>query len=65
MKVYVVYGFWRFDNGALILKVFNNEDKAKEYIDNYDYKHRIPVEGYKDSYHDEFDYLEYDEKEVE
>lgn len=62
MKVYVVYGFWRFDNGAIILEVFDTVDKAKEYIDNFDYEYRMPIEGYDDSYYDEFDYLEYEEK---
>ena len=38
MKVYVVYGFWKYENGAIILKVFDTEDKAKEYIDNFDFK---------------------------
>lgn len=64
MKVYVVYGFWRFDNGAVILKTFNNKNKAKDYIANFDYEQRIPIEGY-DSYWEDFDYLEYDEKEIE
>lgn len=64
MKVYVVYGFWRFDNGAVILKAFNNKNKAEDYIANFDYEQRMPIEGY-DDYWDEFDYLEYDEKEVE
>lgn len=65
MKVYVVYGSWKFDNGSVILKVFNNEDKAKDYIANFDYKQRIPVKEYKDSYWDEFDFLEYEELELE
>lgn len=65
MKVYVVHGFWKYDNGAIELKAFNTEDKAKEYIANFNYKQRIPVEGSKDSYWDEFDYLEYTELELE
>lgn len=64
MKVYVVYGFWRFDNGAVILKTFNNKNKAEDYIANFDYEQRISIEGY-DGYWDDFDYLEYAEKEVE
>lgn len=58
MKVFVVYGFWLYDNGAAILEVFDSLDKAKEYVDNFDYTFKIS------KYHEEFNYLEIEEKEV-
>lgn len=65
MKVYVVYGFWEYDNGAIILKVFNDEDKAKYYIANFDCNQRMLIKGFKNAYYDEFDYLKYEELELE
>lgn len=58
MKVYVVYGYWEYENGTEILEVFSTEEKAKEYIDKFDYSFK-PKEFYG-----EFDYLEYKELKI-
>lgn len=52
MEVYVVYGFWEYENGAVILEVFDNLDKAKEYVNNFDYTFKIS------RYHSEFNFLD-------
>lgn len=59
MKVYVVYGFWKYENGAIILKVFDTEDKAKEYIDNFDFNITAG------EFYSEYDFLECEEKIIE
>ena len=56
MKVYVVYGFWLYENSARILEVFDTLEKAKHYIDKFDYKLKI------DEYDSKFDFLEIEEK---
>lgn len=58
MKVYVVYGYWEYENGTAILEVFTTEDKAKEYINEFDWTIK-PKEFYG-----ELDYLEYKELEM-
>lgn len=56
MKVFIIYGFWKYENDTVILKVFDTLDKAKEYMNKFDCK----SEDYQ-----KFDYLGLVEKEVE
>lgn len=56
MNVYVVYGFWLYENSARVLEVFDTLEKARIYIDNFDYDFKMDI------YDSKFDFLEIEEK---
>ena len=58
MKVFVVYGFWKYENCARILEVFDTLEKAQIYVNTFDYTFKV------DEYDSEFDYLNIQEKEI-